>query len=64
VDKADNTKILWESATFTADQDGTDSGWINLPVAFTSGEATIEWQAKSTVAGDDPVARGFRVYLK
>jgi len=27
-------------------------------------EKTIEWQAKSTVAADDPIARAFRIYLK
>jgi hypothetical protein len=62
-DKYDNTNVLWESAGFTADQDPGDSGWQNLPAAF-SGEKTIEWQAKSTTAADDPVARAFRIYLK
>lgn len=65
VDKADNTNVLWEPAGFTVDQDGTDSGWLDLPAAFSgSVTKTIEMQARSTVGSDDPVLYGFRIYLK
>ena len=63
VDKADNANVLWESATFTADQDPGDSGWTVLP-AWATGEKTIEQQGKSTTAADDPQAKGFRIFLK
>jgi hypothetical protein len=65
VDKADNTNVLWESAAFTADQDPADTDWLDLPAAFNGAVVkTIEWQAKSTAANDDPVARAFRIFLK
>ena len=63
VDLANNANVLWEAAAFTADRDGTDSGWLTLP-AWATGDKTIEWQGKSTTAADDPVAKGFRIYLK
>ena len=63
VNQADNANVLFESATFTADQDPGDSGWVALP-AWATGVKTIEWQGKSTTAADDPVAKGFRIFLK
>ena len=61
----DNLEILYESATFTADQDPLDSGWTVLPAAFSGAVVkTIEMQGKSATAADDPVAKGFRIYLK
>ena len=65
VDKADNTQVLWTSANISANQDGTDTGWINLPAGFSGSVVkTIEWQGKSTTAADDPVGRGFKIYLR
>ena len=63
VNVADNTQVLYESSTFTADQDPGDSGWFNLPGAFT-GLVAIEWQGKSTTATDDPIAKGYAIYVR
>ena len=64
VDRANNANVLWETAGFTADQTPGDSGWLALPAPFTTGDFVIEWQGKSTTAADDPVAKGFRIFLK
>lgn len=64
VNQADNTEILYESVSFTTDQDGVDTGWQAIPAGFSAATKTIEFQARSTVAGDDPVAWGFRIFLK
>lgn len=63
-DAADNNNVLIESATFTADQDPGDTGWVSLPAAFANATKSIEWQGKSTTAGDDPVAKGYILYAK
>lgn len=63
VNQVDNNNVLHESALFTSDRDPGDSGWLALP-AWATGEKTIEWQGKSSVGADDPVAKGFRIYLK
>lgn len=58
---------LFTSATFTQDQNPTtlgngDSGWFTLPSPFsTGGDRTIEWQGLSSVAGDDPIAKGYTI---
>jgi uncharacterized membrane protein len=65
VNKANVAEVLWTSAGFTADQDPGDSGWQNLPAAFSGAVVkTIKMQAVSTTAADDPVAHGFRIFLK
>jgi hypothetical protein len=64
VDTADNSKILVESATFTADQDPGDSGWVALPAWFVNKILKVELMGKSTTAGDDPVYKGFALYGK
>lgn len=64
VDVGDNTNVLYESATFTADQDGIDSGWFVIPAAFAGVKKTLEWQGKSTTSTDDPVGKGYVIYLK
>jgi hypothetical protein len=65
VNKANNAEVLYTSAGFTADQDPGDTGWVNLPAAFSGAVVkTIEWQAESTTALDDPVAKGFKIFLK
>lgn len=63
VDKADNANVLWASAAFSADQDPGDSGWTALP-GWVTGSMTIEQQGKSSNAFDDPVPKGFRIFLK
>jgi FtsZ-binding cell division protein ZapB len=64
VDAADNTNILWTSNGVSADQDPGDSGWVDIPAAFVDAEKWIEWQGKSTTAADDPIAKGYRIYLR
>jgi len=63
-DMADNNNVLVEYATFTADQDPGDSGWIALPAAFVNATKRLEFQGKSTTAGDDPVAKGYILFVK
>ena len=63
-DLADNNNVLVQSATFTADQDPGDSGWLTLPAAFVDATKRLEFQGKSTTAGDDPVAKGYILYVK
>ena len=63
VDRANNANVLYESATFTADQDPNDSGWTALPV-WATGEKQIEQQGKSTTATDDPIAKGYILLLR
>jgi hypothetical protein len=65
VNKNNTAEVLWTSAGFTADQDPGDSGWQALPAAFTGSIVkTIKMQGNSTTAADDPVAHGFRIFLK
>lgn len=63
VDANNNTRVLYESSTFTIDQDPNDSGWLDLPTWATN-ETTVEWQGKSTVIADDPIAKYFRIFLR
>ena len=63
-DLADNNNVLVECPTFTADQDPGDSGWVTLPAAFVGATKRLEFQGKSTTAGDDPVAKGYILYVK
>ena len=64
VDSGVTTNILWESATFTVDQDPGDSGWVNISGNFVGVEKKIMWQGKSATAADDPVAKGYSVYVR
>jgi hypothetical protein len=64
IDRDNAANVLIESATFTADQDGTNTGWVALPAAFANQVKRLAWQGKSTTAGDDPVARGYALYVK
>ena len=64
VNQANNAEVLYESVAFTTDQDGVDTGWQSIPAAFSAVTKTIELQARSSTAGDDPVAYGFRIFLK
>lgn len=63
VNAANNAEVLYESPAFTTDQDPADSGWITKPAAFT-GIKVVEWQGKSSVAGDDPIPKGYAIYGK
>ena len=62
-DVSNNANVLVESATFTADQDPGDSGWKMIPVAFKAVK-NLEFQGKSTTAGDDPVCKGYIIFVK
>ena len=62
-DIGDNNNVLYESPTFTADRDPIDSGWFTKP-AFATGLTRIEWQGKSTTTTDDPVAKGYVIYVR
>ena len=63
VDQASDANVLWESGTFTADQDPLDSGWVTKP-AWATGFFRIKWQGKSTIAANDPVAKGYKILLR
>lgn len=64
VNTANNAEVLYESSTFTADQNSNLSGWFTKPAWATSLVYSIEMQCKSTVAGDDPIVKGYIVYAK
>lgn len=55
--------ILYETTTFALDRDGIDSGWLSIPAGMNE-PSLIRWQCKSTVAGDDPVAKGYKIMTK
>jgi len=54
---------LWEF-NFTSDCDPCDSNWQNLPSWASPVETFVESQIKSTTAADDPVFRGFQIWLR
>jgi hypothetical protein len=64
IDRDNAANVLIESATFTADQDGTNTGWVSLPAAFVNQVKRLAFQAKSTTGADDPVAKGYALYVK
>ena len=64
VDVADNSKILLSSLEMNGDADATRIEWAALPAWFVNKKLTIEWQGKSLTAADDPVAKGYVLYLK
>ncbi len=59
----DGTNVLHDLSASGAGEKEMDSGWVNLPVGFSS-ELLLRVQAKAAVAGDDPVFRGASLYLK
>lgn len=63
VDVGNNANVLWESGTFTADQDSGSSGTQPIP-SWCTGLVTIEQQGKSTVASDDPVPQGYIIWFR
>ena len=61
-----NANRLWWF-NFTGDCDPCDSGWQNLPSWANSGsgiETFVEAQIVSTTSGDDPVFKGYQVWLR
>jgi hypothetical protein len=63
VNVANNTQVFYESPTFTSDRDSTDSGYFVKP-SWCVGITSLEQQGKSTVAGDDPIAKGYIITVK
>ena len=63
VDVSNNANIVWESATFAVDQNSLDSGWVARP-AFLSVDKSIELQCKSSNGTNDPIIRGYEVFIK
>lgn len=63
VDASNNANVFYESPTFTTDRDATDSGFFAKPSWCTT-TVTLEQQGKSTTAGDDPVAKGYKIVIK
>lgn len=63
VDVSNNANVFYESPTFTTDRDAVDSGYFVKPSWCTT-IVSLEQQGKSTVAGDDPVAKGYVITVK
>jgi hypothetical protein len=63
VNAADNTQLLL-AAKFTGDCDATNTGWVAIPAAFAGATVTIEQQAMSATAGNDPVYKGYALHVK
>lgn len=66
VDVNNNSNVLYEANTFAVDQDAGLGGWTTKP-SWCIGPISywqIEMQGKSTVAGDDPVAKGYRILTR
>lgn len=64
VDSGVATNVLWESPTFLVDSDPGDSGWVNISGNFVNIQKKIRWDGKSTIAADDPIAKGYSIYLR
>lgn len=67
VDATNPNNVLIESSTFTADQSGDLIGDGDLTTSKPSwciGSVYVKWQAKSTVAGDDPIAKGYKLLVR
>lgn len=64
VDANNNANVLWEDSTIIADAFSRSSDWITKPAWCTSNNTDIEMQGKSTVAGDDPIVRGYTIAVR
>ena len=64
VDVANNANVL-DTINFAVDQDAGDTGWFAKPSWCTTGNFFfIEQQGSSSVAGDDPIAKGYNIYVR
>jgi hypothetical protein len=54
---------LWQF-NFTSDCDPCDSGWQTLPSWASGVETFVEAQINATTTGDDPVFKGYQVWLR
>jgi len=61
VDNADDTQILESSSLTTQSNDFTN---VNIPQNYLNFKGKWRLQCKSTVAGDDPIFSGLRLYLR
>lgn len=66
IDQTNNANVLIESTTFNLDQTQTSTVFTAVPSWAKSGTGVkvIEWQGKSTVGTDDPIARGYHIICK
>lgn len=64
VDANNNSNVLLESGTFTADQKGIIGGTTTPSWCIDDSTFTIEMQGKSTTAGDDPISRGYWIFAQ
>lgn len=62
VDASNNANVLYSTTTLV-DADALDSGWVDKP-SWCTGIKTIEQQGSSTTAGDDPVAKGYVIFVR
>lgn len=54
---------LWQF-NFTSDCDPCDSGWQTLPSWASGVETFVEAQINATTSGDDPVFKGYQVWVR
>lgn len=64
VDVNNNANVLIETGLITSDCDVCSFGYVSIPSWAVDGLFTIEWQGKSTVATDDPIAKGYKIVVK
>lgn len=63
VDVTNAANLVSVADTAAAGEHMLDSGWTNLP-AWMAGELSLKPMARSTVNTDDPIYRGFALYLR
>lgn len=63
VDVNNNSNVFLQASTFSSDQDPYSTGYFTKD-SWCTGNTFLEMQAKSSVAGDDPTARGYVIYAK
>lgn len=57
--------VLYESTTFIVDQNPYDSGWVDIPTGFENEiNTSIDWQCKSTTGTDDPIGKGYVIFVR
>src|SRR3990167_9741371 len=62
--RVSDSSLFYRNGVFSADQDPKDTGWVDIPASFESQEFYLYWQGNSSTAGDDPVAKGYNIWLK
>ena len=64
VSTTNNANVIWESATFAVDQNSLDSGWVAKPAFLSTDGFSIELQCKSSNGTNDPIVKGYEVFVK